>query len=173
MKPRAGWKLAVAVLFFSCLAIAQQTAKLSISGAGIHPLEVTRADLAKMPRLAVDVKDPHSGQARHYEGVRLSDLLNKTGVPLGDKLKGSALATYVLARATDGYAVVFSLAELDPAMNDNQIMVADTVGGKPLDDHEGPFRVVVPGEKRPARWIRMVTSFEVVSALSPSGSSPR
>ncbi len=110
---------------------------------------------------------------QHYEGVRLSDLLQKAGVPLGEKLRGQGLATYVVARASDGYAVVYSIAELDPAMSDNQIIVADTMNGKALEPKQGPFKVVVPGDKRPARWVRMVSTFEVVNALSPSGSSPR
>lgn len=161
------------VLFLACISTAQQPAKLTISGDGIQPLEFTKADLTKMPRLSLDVSDPHSGENRHYEGVRLSDLLAKAAVPLGDKLKGKALATYVLAQATDGYAVVFSLAELDPAVNDNRIIVADTMDGKQLDQQQGPFRVVVPGEKRPARWIRMVILLKVLNAVSPSGSLPR
>ena len=124
----------------------------------------------KMPRLAIYVREPHTGEMQHYEGVRLSDLLLRAGVTLGEKLRGKALATYVVARASDGYGVVYSLAELDPAMNDNQIIVADTMNGKALEPKQGPFKVVVSGDNRPARWIRMVNSFEVENALSPSGS---
>ena len=76
-----------------------------------------------------------------------------------------------MARASDGYAVVHSLAEVDPAMTDNQIMVADSMNGKALALKQGPFRVVVPGDKRPARWVRMVSGFEVNNPLSPSRSS--
>ena len=110
---------------------------------------------------------------QHYQGVRLSDLLSKAGVPLGEKLRGRALATYVVAKASDGYAVVYSIAELDPAMTDNQVIVADTMNGKHLDAKEGPFKIVVPGDKRPARWIRMLTTLRVESAVSPSESLPR
>jgi hypothetical protein len=126
-----------------------------------------------MPRVTLEVKDPDTGEMKRYEGVRLSDLLAKAGAPLGDKLRGTALATYVIARAVDGYTVVYSLAEVDPAMNGNQIFVADTKEGKPLDQHDGPFQVIVPGEERPARWIRMVSAFELANAVNPSGSSPR
>jgi hypothetical protein len=163
----------VAILLLFVLSAEAQQKHISINGIGIKAIQITAEDMAKMPRLAVDVQDAHSGEAQHYDGVRLSDLLAKTGVPLGDDLRGRALATYVVARASDGYVVVYSLAELDPAMNGNQIIVADTLNGKPLDTTHGPFRVVVPGDKRPARWIRMVEAFEVVSAVSPSESSPR
>jgi hypothetical protein len=104
--------VATVVLFFVCLCHAQQPSKLRISGAGSQPLEITAADLAKMPRMILDVKDPHTGDAKHYVGVRLSDLLAKAGAPLGDKLRGSALATYVIARASDGYTVVYSLTDV-------------------------------------------------------------
>ena len=170
---RKDYKAAIAVALLAATAAAQQTVKLTVSAQAIKTIELTGGDLAKMTRIAIDARDPHSGEPRKYEGVRMSELLAKAGVPLGDALKGKALATYVLARAADGYAVVFSIAELDPAMNENQIMVADKVDGKPLDDKQGPLRVIVPGEKRAARWIRMLTSLEVVSAISPSGSLPR
>jgi len=29
---------------------------------------------------------------------------------------------------------------------------------------DGPFRVVAPGEKRPARWIRQVTAIDLLRA---------
>jgi len=148
-----------------------QVAKIRISGSGIEPVELTLADLAKMPRMGIDVREPHIGEMQHYEGGRLSDLLQKAGVRLGEKLRGQALGTYVVARASDGYAVVYSLAEIDPAMTDNQIMVADGMNGKALALKQGPFRVVVPGDKRPARWVRMVSEFEVNNPLSPSRSS--
>lgn len=90
-----------------------------------------------------------------------------------NKLHGSALVMYIVARALEGYTVVFSLGELDPALNGNEIIVADTIGGKPLNSNQGPFQVMVPGDKRPARWIRMLTDLEVMSApVTPEASHP-
>ena len=163
----------VLLLLVTVVAVPAQVAKIRISGTGIEALDVTAADLAKMPRLAVDVREPHTGAMQHYEGVRLSDLLLKTGVPMGEKLHGQGLATYVVARAADGYAVVYSIAEIDPAMSDNQIIVADMMNGKALEPKQGPFKVVVPSDKRPARWLKMLIALEVDNAVSPSGSSPR
>jgi len=163
----------VVILLAVSLASAQQAARVRISGSAIQTMEVGTAEMANLPRLSLDVEDAHSGKQHQFSGVKLSDLLAKAGVPTGDKLRGKELATYVLVRAKDGYAVVFSVAELDPALSGSQIMLADTVDGKPLDAEQGPFRVVAPGDKRPARWVRMVNAIEVVSALSPSGSSPR
>src|SRR4029077_17252638 len=130
---------------------------------------LTAADLKSMPRKKVIVVNPHNKKTEVYEGVLLEDLLRKAGVGQGENLRGKAMATYVLAEATDGYRVVFSLAELDSGILDSEIMVADTMDGAPLDAKEGPFRLVAPHEKRPARWVRMVKSITVVRA-SPRSS---
>jgi hypothetical protein len=60
------------------------------------------------------------------------------------------MASYVLAEATDGYRVVFSLAELDSGVVESEVIVADTMDGAALGAQEGPFRLVAPHEKRPA-----------------------
>jgi len=86
---------------------------------------------------------------QHYEGVRPSDLSAKAGVPLGDKLRGRAMAIYVLAQASDWYAVLYSVAELEPAMTDNRIMVAHKMNGKPLDPKGGRPRLSFPATSGP------------------------
>jgi hypothetical protein len=55
-----------------------------------------------------------------------------------------------------------SHAELDPAFTDSKVLVAYAANGKPLPDGQGPFRIVAPQEKRPARWIRMLQPIQVV-----------
>ncbi|MFY9673694.1 MAG: hypothetical protein WAK13_04545, partial [Terriglobales bacterium] len=60
------------------------------------------------------------------------------------------------------YKVAFALAEADPAFATRQIILADKRDGKPLGPKEGPFRIVAPGDKRPARWIRQVTEIKAV-----------
>jgi len=94
--------------------------------------------------------------------VLLEELLQKAGVPHGEHLRGVAMSTYVIAEAEDGYRVVFSLAELNSGILDSDVIVADTVDGAPLGPKVGPLRLVAPHEKRPARWVRMLTSITVV-----------
>ena len=79
------------------------------------------------------------------------------------------MAAYVLAEGADSYRVSFSLAELDPGLQDSQVIVADTMNGQPLGDKVGPLRLVVPQDKRPARWVRMLRSIKVVNAVNASG----
>jgi DMSO/TMAO reductase YedYZ molybdopterin-dependent catalytic subunit len=66
--------------------------------------------------------------------------------------------------AHDGYRVVFSLPELDPAFSDGRALLADRMDGQPLSAHDGPLRLVLPSEKREARWVRMVERIEMLSA---------
>ena len=73
------------------------------------------------------------------------------------------MATYVVAEGADGYNVIFSLAELDSDFEDSGVLVADTLDGKPLGDKLGPLRLVAPHDKRPARWVRMLRSIQVVN----------
>ena len=68
---------------------------------------------------------------------------------------------YVEVTGRDGYKAVFALAELDPAFQDNQVLVAISSDGKPLDEKLGPVRIVAPQDKRPARSVRMVTSIAI------------
>jgi DMSO/TMAO reductase YedYZ molybdopterin-dependent catalytic subunit len=140
------------------------TAELRIGGAVSTPLVLTLADLKNMPRKKLSVVNPHDKKTEAYEGVLLEDLLRKAGVPQGDNLRGPSMAIYVLAEASDGYRVVFSLAELDSGIIESDVIVADTMDGAPLGANQGPFRVVAPHEKRPARWVRMLKSITVVRA---------
>ncbi len=138
------------------------TAELRISGAVSTPLVLTLADFKNMPRKKLTVVNPHDKKTEAYEGVLLEELLRKAGVPQGESLRGPLMATYVLAEAADGYRVVFSLGELDSGILDSEVIVADTMDGAPLGAKQGPFRLVAPHEKRPARWVRMLKSITVV-----------
>ena len=106
------------------------------------------ADLKNMPRKKLTVVNPHDKKTEAYQGVLLEELLRKAGVPQGESLRGASMATYVLAEASDGYKVVFSLAELDSGILDSDVIVADTMDGAPLGANQGPFRLVALHEKR-------------------------
>ena len=138
-----------------------EPSRLAITGAVERPLNLQISDLEKMPHVSVEVKD-HDGSLTTYEGVPLAELLKAAGAPIGEKLRGANMASYVLAEAKDGYRVVFALAELDPAFTNSQVLVAYSANGKPLPDGQRPFRIVAPQEKRPARWIRMLQRIQVV-----------
>jgi DMSO/TMAO reductase YedYZ molybdopterin-dependent catalytic subunit len=134
---------------------------LTVTGDVAAPLTLKAEDLAAMPREKVSVSE-EDGTKVEYEGVPLREILKKAGAPLGGQLRGKALASYVLAKAQDGYEVVFAIAEFDPAFANEQILVADKRDGKPLFEYQGPFRIVIPNDKAGARSVRMLTTLQVV-----------
>jgi DMSO/TMAO reductase YedYZ molybdopterin-dependent catalytic subunit len=145
---------------------AANAAELKVGGAVSTPLTLTVADLKAMPRKTLTVVNPHDKKTEKCEGVALEEILHKAGVPQGEALRGPAMATYIVAEGADGYRVVFSLAELDSGIADSEVLVADTMDGAPLGDKLGPFRLVAPHEKRPARWVRMLKSLTAVRQTS-------
>lgn len=154
-------RLCFAMLLMAASLPGGQTApSVQVTGAVQQPLVLTAEDLGGMPRASA--KTVSNGVEVVYEGVRIHEILKRAGVPLGPALRGKALASYVLAEARDGYQVVFSLGELDPAFIDNEILLADTANGKPLSGARGRFRLVVPKDKPGARSVRMLTKLEVV-----------
>jgi hypothetical protein len=135
-------------------------AQLRIDGAVEKPMTFRAPDLATLPRQTLQVRD-HDGRESMFEGVALVELLQRAGVPLGEDLRGDRMVTYVIVGAADGYRVVFALAEIDPAFSDRLILLADRRDQEPLSPREGPLRLIVPGEKRQARWVRQVTSMTI------------
>ncbi len=152
--------IVLAILASGLLLAQDGPASIQITGAVQHQLSLSPDDLAKMPRASV--RTSNNGMETVYEGVWLHDVLKMAGVPQGSELRGKALTTYLLAEAQDGYQVVFSLAETDPAFVDSQILLADTANGKALFGAQGRFRLVASKDKPGARSIRMLSKIEVV-----------
>lgn len=134
---------------------------LAVTGDVASPSHFSPDDLAKMPRQTVTVHEM-DGATNRYEGVALRDILERAGAPLGKAFRGKAVSTYVLAKAGDGYEVVFTLGEIDPDFGNESIIVADRRNGEPLPANQGPFRIVCPNDKHGARSARMLESLEVV-----------
>jgi len=143
---------------------------LTVGGEVPTPLRLTRADLDKFARHSVRAKD-HDGKDYNYEGVAVIDILQKAGVKFGDALRGKALATYLLVEAADGYQAVYSLPELDSSTNDRLILLSDRQDGAAFDAKVGPLKIIVPGDKTHARWLRQVKSFMI--ARAPVGGMSR
>ena len=73
------------------------------------------------------------------------------------------MALAVVAEGTDGYRTVFSLAELDDDFAAEAVLIVDSTDGQPLGADQGPLRLVVPGDRRQGRWVRMLKSITVVN----------
>jgi DMSO/TMAO reductase YedYZ molybdopterin-dependent catalytic subunit len=170
---RSRVSLALVALALTCaLAFARDAAVapgVDIGGERVTATHLSLADIAKIvPR--AEVHASVHGTAAVWSGVPLIDLLRTAGAPTGDALRGPALALYVRVMAADGYRAVFALAELDPGTGHANVLLADQRDGKPIDDKEGPLRLIVAGDARPARWVRQVIAIDLLSA--PSGTQP-
>ncbi len=139
------------------------SASLRVAGKVERTLVLSEADLQALPRKHVAVTD-EKGSPVAYDGVPVVELLRRAGAPLGKRLRGPQMRLYVIADAADGYRVVFALPEFDPDFTDRVIILADRRDGHAMAAPEGPFRLIVPGEKRHARWVRQVTTLVVEEA---------
>jgi hypothetical protein len=135
--------------------------RLSIKTYDGKTLNFSPEEFAALPHKPVTVFNAHSKANETYSGVPLADLLSKAGVPLGESVRGKLFMIGIVAAGMDGYSVLYSLAEVDPAIHTGDVIVADMLDGKKLDK-DGAFKMVSSEERRPARWVRNLTSISVV-----------
>lgn len=155
-------KISVVLLcILSVNVFAQQAPTISVTGEVATPLTLTVQDLASYGKVSAKVKD-RDGKEHEFTGVALIAILEKAGVTTGSKLRGENLAKYVLVQAADGYEVILSLPEIDPEFTDQTIILATAKDGAPLPSGEGPFRIIVPNDKKQARWIREVRAVKIL-----------
>lgn len=154
------WSLLLCLLALPSLTMAASSIALTVYDKPAATLDA--ATLAGWPRAKASA-GAHDDAPSVWEGVALIDVLRKSGAPVDQQLRGGALASVVRVTAGDGYQVVFSLAELDAAFGNAAVVLVDTRDGKPLSAADGPFRLVVPADKRAGRWLRNVVRIEVLS----------
>lgn len=118
--------------------------------------------LATLPR--EDVQANAHGKVLSCSGVALFALLRQQAAVPAEPLHGAQLARRVEAHARDGYQVTFSLAELDPTLGNRRVLLVDRCEGRALPQDDGPLRLIVPDDARPARWIRQL---DRLSLLAP------
>lgn len=152
-----------AVLLFALVftSVALQCQQLIVQNDSGKQVVLSRKDLDALPHVQVTASEHSSGPV-NFEGVTLKSVLERAGVAFGESMKGKRLTNCLLVEAADGYRAVIALPELDPAFTDKQILLALLRDGKPLGEKEGPYRIVIPDEKRMARWVRQVTTLKIV-----------
>lgn len=117
-------------------------------------IDVDATQLARLPQQTTSAID--HGTSRSFRGVDLRTLLAEAGIAMDKDMRGPELHTLVIVQARDGYRVVFALAELDPSLGNARMLLATHADGQPLQAAEGPVRLVIPDERRAARWVRQV-----------------
>jgi hypothetical protein len=126
------------------------------------PVVFSPAEFCALPHVTVTVHNAHANADETYSGVPLAVLLAKLDAPLGEHLRGKALANCIVASGSDGYSVVLSIAEVDPSIHGGDVLVADMCDGKPLAK-SGPFQLIVSEDKRTARWVHNLVSISLQS----------
>ncbi|MEW9571655.1 molybdopterin-dependent oxidoreductase [Rhodanobacter sp. Si-c] len=121
-------------------------------------VQLSAKAIESLPRLSVSATA--HGKTARYGGYDLRQVLEAAGVR-ASALRGRAMTTIVTVSAPDGYHAVFALAELDPTLGNRQVLLADRENGQPLPPATGPWRLVVPADQRPARWVRQVNAIAV------------
>ena len=101
------------------------------------------------------------GKESLFEGVLVAEILRSAGVKFGKELRDKKLADYLLVETGYGYRVVFTLPEFDPSFKQTLVLLADTRDGGPLGESDGQLRLIIPSEKRCARWVRHLVALHV------------
>ena len=150
------------MVFLGIVLVQSPAASSSLSVSyGDKAARMSVEDLARLPQVK-KVVHSHNVEGT-YEGPLLREVPASVGAPSGEALRGPALRLIVAIDAADGYRAVFSLSEVDPGFRDstNRHRHSARRFGRSIPQR-APFRVVVPDEARPARWVRQVTGIKVI-----------
>lgn len=154
-------RFVLATLLFGIACVLHAAPFLMISSPTTNVV-LTADDFAALPHAKIKLVDPHDKKTHRFAGVAVSEILALAGAPSGEQLHRSALRIVVIIRGRDGYTVSFSLADFDANYSDRTIILADQENGAPIPDSTGPLRLIVKGDKKGPRWVRMVSSIEII-----------
>jgi hypothetical protein len=121
------------------------------------------ADLTSMSQKTVTVHNEHTKTDETYTGVLLGDLLSKYGFPVDKTTHRKMLRSYLIAEGMDKYWVLYSVTEVEGSEHNGDVIVATSMGGKPLEE-DGQLKLVDTGDKKPQRWVRNLSAITVKSA---------
>jgi DMSO/TMAO reductase YedYZ molybdopterin-dependent catalytic subunit len=140
---------------------AGSTAIVEIEGAVQEPLYLSPQDIEGLPaeRVSASYVTGHGQEQGDYTGVLLWTLLNRARLN-EEPRRRDHLREVITVTGRDGYAVVFSMAELDPDFEGKSVLLAYRRNDQPLPVAEG-LRLVVPGDKHGGRYVRDVVRIEV------------
>jgi hypothetical protein len=124
---------------------------------GDKTLTLSPNEFAALPHETVSVTNGHTKASETYTGVAIATLLDKLGLPFTKTNEHTLLKTILIAEGTDGYKVILSTYETFAAIRGKNAIVADTLDGTHLDK-DGAFKLVVPGDSRPQRWVQNLKS---------------
>ena len=139
---------------------AVRSTTLTVTGSAGQKTELTAEQIQAMPHKTVEVFNEHAKTKESYSGVPLTEILKQLGTPTGSQVHGKVYTLGILAEGTDHYKVLYSIGEIDSANHNGDVIVADQIDGKPLEN-DGAFKLVSTEDKHPARWVRNLTAITV------------
>lgn len=163
MKRRMSWPIAVGLMatLAAPLCAQQYGGALTVDVLGTV---ATIGALDSLPRETATAT--FGGTTERYSGVPLRAVLEWAGFTR-TRLRGPALSQYLVLEGADGYRVTFGVAELDTTLVPFRLLVADSVGGRPIPVGEGPWRLVVTGDRGGARSVRQLVAVRVRESRTP------
>ena len=143
------------------------TTQFSLTGVD-NPATYNRAVLVALPATTIPsvtfIAGGGSTTLTNVVGVEIWTLLSLAGI--GDDI----LRSYIVATGSDGYEVLFSLGELDPALGGRHTLVAYDANGAPLGS-TGFARIVIggnPGDLRGGRFVSNLSALQVAAIPEPA-----
>lgn len=124
-----------------------------------QPVEVTVEELRALPAHRVEVSFDclTSGQQRHgFEGPRLWDVLRVVRPQVDFASRRQRLRHLLTVTGADGHLAVVSWAEVDPDFGGQQILLATSIDGEPLD--ASGSQLVIPADACGARYVSGITA---------------
>lgn len=101
------------------------------------------------------------GKEERYDAVPLIKVIEYAGIK-ARTTTNAEMGMAVIARARDGYVVVFGLGELMANTGARDVYLAFEREGQPLPLPQLPMRLIVPADKRAARSAFAVNNIEIV-----------
>lgn len=161
---RAGAALIIALA--SPALAADPTTSFTVSGQVIDPRSFDLPSLEALPASTQNVTYTSGGGGftGTFTGVPLWTLLNdETGIKTNPAIKNDVIRNVVLVTGSDGYQVVYSAGELNPAFGGsvNVPLMAYASNGALLTT-DGFARTTAPGDTRGGRYVSNVSSVQVL-----------
>lgn len=142
------------------------THNITVSGAVEHKLSLKVEDLRQFPPQQVGEvpmicqSGANLGKLENLKGVLLKDILEKAAVVSHDH--NDVKKTVIIAKASDGYKVVFSWSEIFNSPVGEGVIVFFEKDGKPLGDDEGRIAMVSTKDIRTGpRHVKWLQAIEV------------
>jgi hypothetical protein len=124
-----------------------------------QPSDLTVEELRRLPseRVTAGFNCRTSGARQHlFEGPRLWDVLRAAGPRVDLDTRKARLRYLLTVSGADGHFALLSWAEIDPDFGGQQILLATSIDGVPLDA-DGP-QLVVPADTCGARYVSGITA---------------